>query len=67
MKKIGLTFGLVGLALGLSGIKAYAADTAAPTSKDVRFTKTLVSPASNLAEIPDMKFDFTFTDVYKRQ
>ncbi|MFS0983599.1 DUF7601 domain-containing protein [Enterococcus durans] len=63
MKKIGLTFGLVGLALGLSGIKAYAADTAAPTSKDVRFTKTLVSPASNLAEIPDMKFDFTFTGV----
>ncbi len=45
------------------GIKAYAADTAAPTSKDVRFAKTLVSPASNLAEIPDMKFDFTFTGV----
>lgn len=62
MKKIGLTFGLVVLALGLSGIKAYAADTTAPFSEDVRFTKTLVSPASNLADIPDLKFDFTFTD-----
>lgn len=60
--KFGVTLGTIGLALGIAGTRVFAAAHAPTSGNDIRFTKTLVTPQSDLVTIPDLPFTFDFHD-----
>lgn len=59
--KTALVAGTFAFGLTLAGQKTFA-DEVAPFSEDVRFTKTLVTPSTDVADIPNMTFTFNFKD-----